>query len=1055
MNCPNCGAPEQARVRVCASCGQAYASQDLLELRQLEFLLQATVSWGVSDALRIPYQERLHRLRERLRPAPPAPAAEAPPATPAPAVAPPPPRPAPPPAPPKPAREKVPFDQWLLSDRNIKIALYTGGLLLVLAGLIFIGVNWTRIPGPGKFAITLLMTGLMYLGGFSLYGRPAYRLGGAALLGVASAFVALDSAVLHIYVLAPRGLSDAMMWLIASPFCLLLYSATAVWTRSEVFTYLSLAAVGSTVTAALQVGSAPELAYPLTYALLAYALLAFARVVEGASIAPFTRQPVYWVSHLAMPVVLLAALVGWGVVGVCSSCSVGSPWLAVATLAVGALFYATAAYWSRSQVFTFFALAALAGTVLSGLQVVSAPELVFPLVFSLLTTVLLVFAWAVEGTALASFTRAPLDLASQCAMPFVLLAGFVGWNLAEGCRTCSLGSPWLAIATLGVGVLFYVTGDAAFHRRVMRWPSALLFALTFALTLSELRVSDTAAALALMALAAAYQGIGYALERAEGQRSGGWPLYATGYLVAAFVTLQAIGDTADLAHMLMGDVVLLVLSAVIQREARWAYAAVWLLMLPAYLYITLFEPEITNQGLLMGLLGLNYAAFGYALGRRASRLAWPFLSAGAFLSVLTGAMTWGDPRINSLVWAAVAVLYVLAALWRTRPSLLAPALLAVNLGAFSLNRHWFGSGAAWEEPLTLSFAALGLLLTLGGVILRRKVGRGWHVPLFAFGASDSVIAYLGGLDQGGWIGVGLSAVFGAALLALAWSELEAFVRQGYPPLLTYLGAGLLFVGHFQLLQTVGGAAWENWPFFSAILCAVFLGLSWAMGKDALGRIYGTPFRHAGLALTVVPLMGSIALDEPLLIASSFGVVGLAYALEAWLRRHVVIAYLSLACAVVVVWALLAHWGVTERQAYVIPAGLALLGAGWNERRARRSATYRLATGLGLVLLMGSALVQSAPRGSYGYAFLLLVESLLAVGWGMWTRSRGYVRWGGLALIADAFVQFGPAFVEFPRWVQLGLTGGILLGAGLAALFRREQILRLRKQVIEEWRSWEP
>ena len=161
MNCPNCGAPEQARVRVCASCGQAYASQDLLELRQLEFLLQATVSWGVSDALRIPYQERLHRLRERLRPAPPAPAAEAPPATPAPAVAPPPPRPAPPPAPPKPAREKVPFDQWLLSDRNIKIALYTGGLLLVLAGLIFIGVNWTRIPGPGKFAITLLITGLM------------------------------------------------------------------------------------------------------------------------------------------------------------------------------------------------------------------------------------------------------------------------------------------------------------------------------------------------------------------------------------------------------------------------------------------------------------------------------------------------------------------------------------------------------------------------------------------------------------------------------------------------------------------------------------------------------------------------------------------------------------------------------------------------------------------------------------------------------------------------------------------------------------------------------
>ena len=79
------------------------------------------------------------------------------------------PEPAPPkaePAPPKPPKEQVPFDQWLLSERNIKIALYAGGLLLVIAGLIFIGVNWTRIPGPAKFAITLMFTGLMYLGGF-------------------------------------------------------------------------------------------------------------------------------------------------------------------------------------------------------------------------------------------------------------------------------------------------------------------------------------------------------------------------------------------------------------------------------------------------------------------------------------------------------------------------------------------------------------------------------------------------------------------------------------------------------------------------------------------------------------------------------------------------------------------------------------------------------------------------------------------------------------------------------------------------------------------------
>jgi hypothetical protein len=57
--------------------------------------------------------------------------------------------------PPSPPKEIIPFDQWLLSERNIKFALYTGGLLLVLAGIIFISVNWTKFQGLVKFALTV------------------------------------------------------------------------------------------------------------------------------------------------------------------------------------------------------------------------------------------------------------------------------------------------------------------------------------------------------------------------------------------------------------------------------------------------------------------------------------------------------------------------------------------------------------------------------------------------------------------------------------------------------------------------------------------------------------------------------------------------------------------------------------------------------------------------------------------------------------------------------------------------------------------------------------
>lgn len=172
-----------------------------------------------------------------------------------------------------------------------------------------------------------------------------------------------------------------------------------------------------------------------------------------------------------------------------------------------------------------------------------------------------------------------------------------------------------------------------------------------------------------------------------------------------------------------------------------------------------------------------------------------------------------------------------------------------------------------------------------------------------------------------------------------------------------------------------------------------------------------------------------------------------------------LAYLGIGAFVVVIWAVLMAYDVSEPQAYVMPLGFALLGAGWNERLRGASTTYRLATLLGLIVLMGSAFVQSLPHrsatGAHRYALILGVESLVMLGWGIRARSRGYVQLAGLALIANAIVQLGPGFVELPRWIQLGATGGILLGGGLAALFKREEILAARQKLTEGWRQWEP
>ena len=67
MNCPKCNTPEKAKVKVCPSCGEAYASEDLIELHQLEFLMKETARWEVAEGVRLPYKERRQILQERLK----------------------------------------------------------------------------------------------------------------------------------------------------------------------------------------------------------------------------------------------------------------------------------------------------------------------------------------------------------------------------------------------------------------------------------------------------------------------------------------------------------------------------------------------------------------------------------------------------------------------------------------------------------------------------------------------------------------------------------------------------------------------------------------------------------------------------------------------------------------------------------------------------------------------------------------------------------------------------------------------------------------------------
>jgi hypothetical protein len=934
MKCPNCGTPEQGRVRVCPTCGTAYALEDLQELRQLEFLLAETATWPEADVRSKPYTERLAALKSRILPMPPPAAAGA-----APQIAAPLPEPEIEPLPARPAPEPIPFDQWLLSERNIKIALYSGGALLVLAGLIFVGVNWARIPGPAKFAITLMVTGLMYLGGYLLFQRPTLRLGGAALLGIGSGFVPLNFGVLQIYIFSARGLSANVMWFIGSLPTLLLYVLTAYWTRADLFTYLSLGAVVSALTAAL---------------------------------------------------VLLGA-----------------------------------------------------------------PLLVFALAYTLLLLVFLLGARTLQPTRLASFTRTPLLNVSQLTMPVLFTVSAAQWVSDAGCDVCRNGSPWLALTTMLIGVIFYVTTDIAFRWLIARWVVAFTFALTFVLFLIQLGFSGTATGISLMVLALAYLLVGYTLERRSDKRSAAWPLYAVGYAVAAFVTLQALvafgEDPDDLAKTLIGDVILLAVSAWVHRQYEWVYGATWVFIAPVFIYASLYLQGLSNQGLVLGVLMLNYAAAGYALGRRALRLGGPFLTAAVFLSVAVVVLTWANAVVASITLALIAVLYLFAALWWRWSWLLLPALAAVNVAVVSILRIFFTVDSPWEHTLTVLYAGLGVVLTLGGAWLRQVGQRAWGWPLYLVALLDVAGSYLAGVYLGGPIAIGLSVMFALLAFGLAWIERAVLAKAKLPPLLTYLGAALIFVGHFYVIE-LSSRAWRVWPAYTAGLCALFMVLAWLLRRESVRGVYGTPLRWAGSWLMPVPLGGSVFIFEPLLGAVTFAIAGITYAADAAVRRILRLGYLAGGAFVVVIWAILLFFEIGELQAYTIPLGLGLLALGWNERRQGGQGSYRWPTLLGLLILMGSAFYQSLD--AVIYAVLLLIESLAALAWGIRIHSRGYVQLGVLSLVANAIAQLGPGFVELPRWIQLGVIGSILLGGGLVALFQREQLLASRQRLTEEWRQWE-
>src|SRR5205085_489990 len=172
------------------------------------------------------------------------------------------------------------------------------------------------------------------------------------------------------------------------------------------------------------------------------------------------------------------------------------------------------AFWTRSQFFTYLSLAALASAVTAVMVLAGAPLLAYGLVYSVLALALLLLARAVQGTRLATFTRLPLLIVAHLAALGLFGFNAIGWLTVtlNGDILTGLGSAWLPLAGMLVGVLFYIATDFIWQWRLARWAAAFGFALLSVFLVVELRVAGQLSGAGLIVVAVAYLLVGFALE---------------------------------------------------------------------------------------------------------------------------------------------------------------------------------------------------------------------------------------------------------------------------------------------------------------------------------------------------------------------------------------------------------------------------------------------------------------------------------------------------------------------------------------------------------------
>ncbi|MGC1377987.1 MAG: hypothetical protein WA821_17270, partial [Anaerolineales bacterium] len=708
-------------------------------------------------------------------------------------------------------------------------------------------------------------------------------------------------------------------------------------------------------------------------------------------------------------------------------------------------------------------------------------------------------AWQGVSLALLAPLYIACGLAARRANPdYTWPLYSAGYALTALGAMIAFGDQRLAIYVLALDIVVYAVSSVIFRQPFWLYLATVLTPVTALVTLQYNALFTLQwVAWSFTALGLLYFGLGQLVERRSPEAGGvapfAMPFYAPGYLLSAVALALASGDRSLALGVYPANILLFALSAWRFREPLFLYPAVWLSIVPYYLFVVpTFSVPFEWQGVawlphIVALIALGRFVFHkrpldlktpHAILASLSHPAMPFYSIAYALTINMILGSRWTPNALTVALVIATMLYLASALLFRHPAWLYPTLFSAHfaiLAYFSIH-----PGDSPARYVTLPFMLLTWLEALAGYFVSRRYpvtemkangrlvfkffGRefdfgaypsvgyltvpSWAQPVFIVVALDILLwqsTALGGLDTGLWVSAGFFLLL--ALFATLWQDkLLAHISLGLGVLAAVYQMRALDMSGPQIFANLGGVA-----------LALYL-FSWLADrlKGALD-VWRRPTINLAVALSVLSLLvalPSIFVDT-LAAALALGFSGALYMTMSLRKRTYLLGYFGMG-SLLVAWSLFLFFvqNVALPQVYAIPAGLYFIGMGFFERARRPGRFALLIESLGLAFMLVTTFIQSTnTQTGFPYFLLLIVEAALVVWWGAARRLRVPFVIGIIAIVVNFLAQVVVRFHDANPWIVGLVVGIVFLGLGIIIERRREALLARAQELRDRLERW--